>query len=374
MKNSKNFIALGLMSGTSADGIDIALIETNGRDNIILKSSDFYPFSRKFSEKIKKNFKKNFNKENLNKKDIKELEKEFTDINYIAIKNFFKKKKINKDKVDVIGFHGQTISHKPELGYSYQIGDSQRLANLLKIKVVSNFRSNDVKNGGEGAPLTPIFHYYLTKKIKKKICFLNLGGITNITWIDHTKKNGISDILAFDVGPCCSLLDDWVNYKKNEQYDNFGNYAKKGISNKKIIQTYLKNSFFLKKPPKSLDRSYFSISAIKHLTLFNGATTLSKLVVDSLKKSLIFLPSKPNLFIVSGGGRKNSYLVDQIEKQIGYKIKLSEEFNWDGDSIEAYAFGFLSARRLLNLPISFPKTTKAKKPLIGGRIFNFIPM
>ena len=126
------------------------------------------------------------------------------------------------------------------------MGDSQRLADLLKIKVVSNFRDNDVKNGGEGAPLTPIFHYYLTKKIKKKICFLNLGGISNITWIDHAKQKGINNILAYDVGPCCSLLDDWVNFKINKKYDNFGTYAKKGVPNRKILQTYLKNDFCTK--------------------------------------------------------------------------------------------------------------------------------
>ena len=188
MSNSRNFTALGLMSGTSADGIDIALIETNGKDKIILKSSHNYPFSKKFRKKIKKNIIKNINKGNLKKRKIKELEKEFTNLNYAAIKKFFREKKINQNKVDVVGFHGQTISHNPEKGYSYQLGDSQRLADLLKIKVVSNFRDNDVKNGGEGAPLTPIFHYYLTKKIKKKICFLNLGGISNITWIDHVKK------------------------------------------------------------------------------------------------------------------------------------------------------------------------------------------
>jgi len=373
MSNSRNFIALGLMSGTSADGIDIALIETNGKDKIILKSSHNYPFSKEFSKKIKKNFAKNINKGNLKKRKIKELEKEFTNLNYAAIKKFFREKKINQNKVDVVGFHGQTISHNPEKGYSYQLGDSQRLADLLKIKVVSNFRDNDVKNGGEGAPLTPIFHYYLTKKIKKKICFLNLGGISNITWIDHAKQKGINNILAYDVGPCCSLLDDWVNFKINKKYDNFGTYAKKGVPNRKILQTYLKNDFFFKKPPKSLDRSYFSIAILKHLTLYDGSATLSKFIIESLKNSLIFLPSKPDLLIISGGGRKNSYLINQINKYIKSNIKLSEEFNWDGDSIEAYAFGFLSVRRLLNLFISFPKTTKAKKPLIGGKIFNFIP-
>ena len=161
--------------------------------------------------------------------------------------------------------------------------------------------------------------------------------------------------------------------KINKKYDNFGTYAKKGVPNRKILQTYLKNDFFFKKPPKSLDRSYFSIAILKHLTLYDGSATLSKFIIESLKNSLIFLPSKPDLLIISGGGRKNSYLINQINKYIKTNIKLSEEFNWDGDSIEAYAFGFLSVRRLLNLFISFPKTKKAKKPLIGGKIFNFIP-
>lgn len=372
MTNSRHYLALGLMSGTSADGIDIALIKTNGENQILLKSFGNYSFSKEFTKKMKKNFTKKINKKNLKKK-YKELEKEFTNLNYLAIKEFLKKKKINKNNIDVIGFHGQTISHNPQQGYSYQLGDSKRLSNLLKIKVVANFRDNDIKYGGEGAPLTPIFHYYLTKKIKKKICFLNLGGIANITWIDHTKqKKGVEETLAYDVGPCCSLLDDWVSFKTNERYDNCGNYAKKGKPNLKIVQTYLKNNFFLQKPPKSLDRSDFSIKILKHLSLHDGSATLSKFIIECLKNSLTFLPSKPDLFIVSGGGRKNNYLMNQISTQIETRVKLSEDFNWNGDSIEAYAFGFLSVRRLLKLPVSFPRTTKVLKPMIGGKIFEVI--
>ena len=168
------------------------------------------------------------------------------------------------------------------------------------------------------------------------------------------------------------MLDDWVSFKTNERYDNCGNYAKKGKPNLKIVQTYLKNNFFLQNPPKSLDRSDFSIKILKHLSLYDGSATLSKFIIECLKNSLTFLPTKPDLFIVSGGGRKNNYLMNQISTQIETKVKLSEDLNWNGDSIEAYAFGFLSVRRLLNLPVSFPRTTKVLKPVIGGKIFQVI--
>ena len=169
MLNSKNYIALGLMSGTSADGIDVGMLVTNGESKIKLGPSGYYPFSKSFIKKIKSIFKKklNINKSKKQKRII-EIENEFTQFNFVAINKFLKKNKINKKKIHVIGFHGQTISHNPASGYSWQIGNSQNLANLLNIKVVGNFRENDIKKGGQGAPLTPIFHYYLTKKIKKK--------------------------------------------------------------------------------------------------------------------------------------------------------------------------------------------------------------
>ena len=372
MINSKNFVALGLMSGTSADAIDVGLIETDGKDKIILKSSLTYPFTKEFSRKIKKIFITELNEKSLKSKKIMEIEREFTDLNYMAVKKFLKKYKINKNNIDIVGFHGQTISHNPRQGYSHQLGDSKRLANLLKINVVANFRDNDVTHGGEGAPLTPIFHYYLTHKINKKICFINLGGISNVTWINYKNKKNLQDILAYDAGPCCSLIDDWVNFKTNNRYDKLGNYAKKGNSNKKIVNSYLKNNFFLKLPPKSLDRNFFSISNIKgELNLYDGAATFCDLSVQCLSKSFVFLPSKPDICILSGGGRHNTYLVDEIKKEIKSIVKSSDEYNWDGDILEAYAFAFLSVRKLLNLPISFPNTTNIKKPLVGGKIFNF---
>ena len=202
MLNSKNFIALGLMSGTSADGVDVAILITDCKTKIKLGPSEYYPFSKSFSTKIKSIFKKKVNiKKSKKQKRIVEIENEFTHINLIAINKFLKKNKINKNKIDVIGFHGQTISHNPSNGYSWQIGNSQKLANLLNIKVVSNFRENDIKNGGQGSPLTPIFHYYLTKKIKKKICFINLGGISNITFFNHDSKNNLNKIMEKHIRP-----------------------------------------------------------------------------------------------------------------------------------------------------------------------------
>ena len=192
-------------------------------------------------------------------------------------------------------------------GYSWQIGNSQKLVNLLNVKVVSNFRDNDIKNGGQGAPLTPIFHYYLTKKIKKKICFINLGGISNVTYFNHRSKNSLNDILAFDAGPCCSLMDDWVSKNSNKKFDDLGILARSGNVKKEIIQNFLKKPYFSKLPPKSLDRSFFSLSLLKKLKIRDGSATLNYLVADTLLKSFDYFPNYPDLCILSGGGRHNKF-------------------------------------------------------------------
>ena len=375
MLNSKIFTALGLMSGTSADGVDIAILKTDGKARIKLGVSDYYPFSKSFSTKIKGIFKKKVNIKKLRKqKRIIELENEFTHLNLIAINKFLKKNQINKKKIDVIGFHGQTISHNPSNGYSWQIGNFQELANLLNIKVVGNFRENDIKNGGQGAPLTPIFHYYLTKKIKKKICFINLGGISNVTYFNHRSNTSLDNILAFDSGPCCSLIDDWISKNSKKKFDNFGLLARKGNVQKEIVLNYLKKSYFSKSPPKSLDRSFFTLSLLrKKIKIEDGAATLNNLIAESLLKAFDYFPDDPELCILSGGGRLNKFLVELIRNKIQQsQILLSDKYNWSGDAIEAYAFGYLSVRKLLNLPITFPKTTGVKKPLAGGQIFTFI--
>ena len=373
MLNSKNYVALGLMSGTSADGVDVGILITDGKTKIKLGPSGYYPFSKSFISKIKSIFKKRLNVNKSKKqKRIIEIENEFTHFNFISINKFLKKNKIDKNKIDVIGFHGQTISHNPDIGYSWQIGNSQNLANLLNIKVVSNFRENDIKNGGQGAPLTPVFHYYLTKKIKKRICFINLGGISNITYFNHKSKTSLNKMLAFDAGPCCSLIDDWISKNSNKKFDNLGLLARNGNVKKEIIQNFLKRPFFSKFPPKSLDRSFFSLSLLKKLKIKDGAATLTYLAADTLSKAFDYFPKNPDLCILSGGGRHNKFLVELLNKKIKKsKILLTENYNWNGDSIEAHAFAYLSVRKLLNLPITFPLTTGIKQPLTGGKIFTF---
>ena len=372
MINTKKFNAIGLMSGTSADGVDIALIKTNGKEQIKMETSDYYPFTNSFSKKIKSIFKKkiNFN-EYKRKKRIIEIEDEFTLMNYSIIKKFLKKKKVNINKIDVIGFHGQTISHNPDNGYSLQIGNVQKLSNLLNKKVVGNFRSNDISKGGQGAPLTPIFHFYLTKKIKKNICFINLGGISNLTNFNHKLKKSLNKIIAFDVGPCCSLIDDWISLKLKKKYDNKGLVAKKGECNIKIFNKYMNNPFFFIHPPKSLDRKFFSLSIMKKLNVNDGAATLVNIICESLYNALKHLPTYPDLCIISGGGRLNKFLIVILKKKFSkINVCLTEKYNWDGDAIEAYAFAYLSVRKLLNLPITFPGTTGINKSSTGGVIFH----
>ena len=197
-----------------------------------------------------------------------------------------------------------------------------------------------------------------------------MGGISNVTYFDHRNKNPLKKIVAFDTGPCCSLIDDWVTKKSNNKFDKNGKLAKKGEAKKKIIKLLLQNPYFSKKNPKSLDRSTFNLSLLKKIECNDGAATLSHFAAESISKGFKFFPKNPELIILSGGGRNNKFLVKLLKNKIkNSKIVLSEKYNWDGDSIEAYAFAYLSIRRLLNLPITFPGTTGSKKELIGGDVF-----
>ena len=197
--------------------------------------------------------------------------------------------------------------------------------------------------------------------------------ISNLTYFDHRSNRDLKKIIAFDAGPCCSLIDDWVYKNLNKKYDRDGIIARTGSFDKKIIKRYLNNSFFSNKPPKSLDRNDFSLSLLNNLKVKDGASTLCYLVVETIVRAFKHFKKKPEICIISGGGRNNKFLIELINKRLKkIKIILSDDYNWDGDSIEAYAFAYLSVRRLLNLPITFPKTTGIKKPLIGGRIFNYI--
>ncbi len=358
----KNLSALGFMSGTSGDGVDSSVIDSNGEDIINIKYNRFDPYPISLSKKIH-DLKERISKmQDLLKYSLKveELEREITNFHLdIATK-------INKEiDYDLIGFHGHTIYHNSDEKISKQIGLGDHLSKKTKKTVVYDFRQNDLKNGGEGAPLSPIFHLALIKslfnknRVKMPISILNIGGIANITEIDKDFK-----IFSRDIGPGNCLIDMWIRKNSNKFYDEDGKIAEKGTTDKFIFDQYLDNYYYSKISSKrSLDTNDFDISFAKGLSLENGTTTMTDLTSELLSKKI-----GNNDIFVCGGGRKNKFLMSQLKNKIKNKLFLIDDVNIDGDYVESQAFAFLSIRSYLGLPLSFPSTTNCKRPSLGGVI------
>ena len=354
---SKEYTALGLMSGTSGDGVDASIIQSDGQNKckVILDKyfeydSDIYKNIYKLKEKIN------------NSKDLKILSKEIIElekkITLFHAKIFID---LSYEKVDLLGFHGQTIFHNAEEKISKQLGDGKLLSTLTKKNVVYNFRENDLKNGGQGAPLAPIFHKLLVdnKKIDLPVTILNIGGISNITSVQQGNK-----IYSSDIGPGNCLIDKWIRLNSDKKYDKNGSVAKAGKINKIILNQSLENFYESNISKKrSYDIKDFDLSFVRGLSLEDGAATLTEFTASILSTKKI-----DNKAYICGGGRKNLFLLDSIRKKISSEIKLIDELGIDGDFVESQAFAYLAIRSYLELPISFPETTGANKACNGGII------
>ena len=350
----KHTKAIGLMSGTSADGVDVAYIDTDGKEFVFFGPSQSFGFPRALKDRL------------INTKVDDEtnsiIEKHLTLFHFDSIKKFMKINHLNKHNIDLVGFHGHTIYHNPLDRVTVQLGDGKLLAKCLEIPVINDFRSEDVKNGGEGAPLTPIFHSVLAKKLTKPVAILNIGGVANVTWVGKQ----IDELMAFDVGPGNAMIDDWVFSQGLGDYDKNGCIAAKGFVNADILNRYLSHDFFQQKPPKSLDRNSFSLELVKGLTIEDATATLSEFAAESVRKSQVFFPSPVTQWIVCGGGRLNGELMRMLEVKLDAPVVRSEEVGWDGDALEAQAFAFLAVRSKMKLPLSFPNTTGVKNSTVGG--------
>ena len=350
----KHTKAIGLMSGTSADGVDVAYIDTDGKEFVFFGPSQSFGFPRALKDRL------------INTKVDDEtnliIEKHLTLFHFDSIKKFMKINHLNKHNIDLVGFHGHTIYHNPLDRVTVQLGDGKLLAKCLEIPVINDFRSEDVKNGGEGAPLTPIFHSVLAKKLTKPVAILNIGGVANVTWVGKQ----IDELMAFDVGPGNAMIDDWVFSQGLGDYDKNGGIAAKGFVNADILNRYLSHDFFRQKPPKSLDRNSFSLELVKGLTIEDATATLSEFTAESVRNSQVFFPSPVTQWIVCGGGRLNRELMRMLEVKLDAPVVRSEEVGWDGDALEAQAFAFLAVRSKMKLPLSFPNTTGVKNSTVGG--------
>ena len=379
----KIYTALGLMSGTSMDGVDASIISSNDGTQYDEKFNQYYEYDTELYKNLCNIRDKIFTSADLKKlsKELKILEKEITLFHAKVVNDLIKSAKRSQiSSPEIIGFHGQTIFHNPEERISIQLGDGKLLSQLSKKTVIYNFRKNDLMNGGQGAPLTPIFHKSLKEKIYGNnipVIFINIGGITNVTCFNSMDKFDKS-MFASDIGPGNCLIDEWVRNNTNEKYDKDGIIAKSGKINELILNQALDN--FEGNLNSSLDIKDFDVSFARGLSLEDGASTITNFTAEIITTSLKNLLEKnkydldnhllPN-FIICGGGRKNKYLMDllsaKISKKIGYKkFQLIDEHNVDGDFIESEAFAFLAIRSFLNLPISFPNTTGCKEPCTGG--------
>ena len=357
---SKEYTALGLMSGTSGDGIDASIIRSDGQNKYEIIINKYFEYDKKTYDEYHKLRTKINNLRDLEslKEEISSLERKITLFHSKVVFEF------KNQKIDLIGFHGQTIYHNPSEKISKQLGDTKLLIQNVKKNIIYNFRQNDIDNGGEGAPLTPIYHklIILEKKINLPVSVLNIGGIANQTLINE--KNQIS---SSDIGPGNCLIDQWIRINSDKKFDNKGDIAKSGIINKIILEQSLEN--FLNNnsnKKKSFDVTDFDISFIRGLSLSDVAATLTEFTAQILSKYLLY-----NNIYLCGGGRKNQFLIDRIRMVSKKNIKLIDELDIDGDFVESQAFAYLAIRSFLNLPISFPETTGVTKPITGGSIMKF---
>ncbi len=365
MDNS--FIALGLMSGTSLDGIDASIIKSDGENNLDIIDNKYFNYPEEFRKRLS-SFILNIN----NKADIEEnistyksLERDLTLYHSKISKKIISENNLN---IQLIGFHGQTIIHKPKDGYSIQMGDANLLSQELKEKVIYNFRANDIKNNGEGAPLTPVYHKLLINKFKinKPTLILNIGGISNYTYCFN------DTLAAKDIGPGNVLMDEYLKKTKGIDYDKNGDIASSGNINKDIINQFYEHEFYNVQQKHSFDRNEFDFSFVKGLEFEDAVATLTYftalIISQNIKKNF----DNEIGIILSGGGRRNLALVNHIKKLLKYEIKLIDEFSVDGDFIESQAFAYLSIRSYLNKIISYPSTTNVLNPVTGGEIkINF---
>ena len=364
---NKIFYSLGLMSGTSMDGIDASIIKSDGEQFLEVIDDIYLEYNEQIRSELKKTIDSCFSKEEFGKMatSISDLGRKIT-LKHAEVCDLIIKKNRNI-KIDIIGFHGQTILHKPQEGYSIQIGNSDLLSKLTKTIVVSNFRENDILNGGEGAPLAPLYHQLILLKIKSSLpsAVINIGGISNVTYLGEKNK-----IISFDVGPGNYLIDQWVKINSKMKFDNEGFLAKAGKLNENILKKFLSNPYYKKNSPKSLDVKDFNLSDLNKLSFEDGCTTLSMLTVKTICMAINNFKKMPNKILISGGGRKNNFIIKNIKNIVKSPIYLIDEFNFNGDFIESQAFAYLAIRSYMKKFITFPSTTGVTKPCLGGIIFK----
>jgi len=354
---NQTLTAIGLMSGTSMDGIDAAVLRTDGDRVKGFGPSLSIPYKTTFRNKLRSIL----GRDPSGSAKALTVTEELTNYHIEVAQRLISESNIEPGTIDVIGFHGHTVLHKPEQGITYQMGNGARLAQEIGIPVVSDFRANDVAHGGQGAPLVPIFHAALACNFEKPLAVLNIGGVANVTWISPD-----GGLIAFDTGPGNALIDDWVRANKQGKMDKGGRLAHSGQINREALERLLDNPYFLKPYPKSLDRDNFDLSPVAHLTVVDGAATLTEFSARAVEKAVHLFPALPNRWLVCGGGRLNQATMAAMRRLLIQPVEPVEMAGWYGDALEAQAFAYLAVRSLMGLHLSMPSTTGVSKPVSGG--------
>ncbi len=375
----KLYTAIGLMSGTSLDGVDLSVVSSNGYDEFSNIFDDYYEYDRNLQDQLVSLRNLISNKRDLlnNSKTLRELERNITLFHAEAVNQTLKK---YRGSIDFIGFHGQTILHNPKDKITVQLGDGKLLSQMTKKKIIYDFRQADIQNNGQGAPLTPIFHYILSKKIhsvyktKFPIGFLNIGGIANVTKVNNVSDKIQNSLSAFDIGPGNCMVDEWVRNNSNKKYDLNGDLAQGGKVDELILNQAIDN-FKINSYYQSLDVNNFDVSFARGLSLEDGCATITNFTAYLIAQGLEHISLQDNItFLVCGGGRKNNYLINCIKNYLPNKnrinLEIIDNYNLNGDYIESQAFAFIAIRSFLNLPISFSKTTGCDSFTVGGKLIE----
>lgn len=368
----KAICAIGLMSGTSMDGIDLAVIRTDGESVVERGPSHFVPYEAVFRRRIEAALEeaKAIGERKERPGDLAALEREITLRHADAVAAFRSGLAAKWADVDLIGFHGQTVLHRPERGVTVQLGEGALLARKTGLAVVHDMRANDMLHGGQGAPLVPAYHAALAHSLppdlraRYPMAFVNIGGISNVTWVPEE-----GDPVAFDSGPGNALIDQWVTREGGLPFDENGMIASEGSVIQAVVETYLANPFFSHAAPKSLDRNDFTLEQIAGLELADGARTLAAVSAQAILLAARQMPVAPKLWIVCGGGRKNPHIFGDLRRggeAEGAAVILAEDAGLDGDSMEAEAWAYLAVRARDKLPLTFPTTTGCRVPVTGG--------
>ena len=360
--------AIGLMSGTSLDGVDVALIETDGKRVQAFGPSGFRPYTDAERVLLRQALTEAVN---LPQRDarpgiLREAERAVTIAHAEAVAAFTAQNRISREDVDIVGFHGQTVLHRPAQKMTVQIGDAVALAKAIHIPVMHDFRAADVAAGGQGAPFVPVYHRALAQALEREgpIVVVNIGGVANITYID-----GADTLIACDTGPGNALLDDFVLRMTGQRFDCEGRMAAQGAVDVAWVTWALDHPFFGRPPPKSLDRNDFASLKLRTTSPADGAATLTAFTVEAIARIAPLLPKEPRSWIVAGGGARNLTMVRMLRERLApVTVETAEGLGWSGDAIEAQAFGFLAARGLKGLPLSYPATTGVPIPMTGGAI------